>query len=32
MGFAIHSVEELDNLTKKLRQIEGVKDIQRTQS
>ena len=32
MGFAIHSVEELDHLIKKLRQIEGIKDIQRTQS
>lgn len=32
MGFAIRSVEELHNLTKKLRLVEGVKDIQRTQS
>ena len=32
MGFAIRSVEELHNLTKKIRQVEGVKDIQRTQS
>ena len=32
MGFATRSVEELHNLTKKLLQIEGVKDIQRTQS
>lgn len=32
MGFAIHSVEELEHLIKKLRQIEGIKDIQRTQS
>ena len=32
MGFAIRSVEELQNLTKKLLQVEGVKDIERTQS
>lgn len=32
MGFAIRSVEEIHMLTKKLSQIEGVKDIQRTQS
>lgn len=32
MGFAIRSVEELHNLTKKILQVEGVKDIQRTQS
>ncbi len=32
MGFSIHSVEELNRLTKKLRQVEGIKDIQRTQS
>jgi len=32
MGFGIRSVEELRNLTKKLLQVDGVKDIQRTQS
>ena len=32
MGFAIRSVEEIHTLTKKISQIEGVKDIQRTQS
>ena len=32
MGFEIRSVDELHNLTKKLLQVEGVKDIQRTQS
>lgn len=32
VGFAIRSKEFLHELTKKLRQIEGVKDIQRTQS
>ncbi len=32
IGFTIHSVEELEHLIKKLHQIEGIKDIQRTRS
>jgi len=32
MGFSVRSIEELNRLTKKLRQVEGIKDIQRTQS
>ena len=32
VGFAIRGVEALNELTKKLRNIESVKDIQRTQS
>ena len=32
VGFAIRSVEALGELSKKLRNVEGVKDIQRTQS
>ncbi len=32
VGFAIRGVEALGELSKKLRNVEGVKDIQRTQS
>ncbi|MBO5484428.1 MAG: bifunctional (p)ppGpp synthetase/guanosine-3',5'-bis(diphosphate) 3'-pyrophosphohydrolase [Lachnospiraceae bacterium] len=32
VGFAIRGVEALNELTKKLRNVEGVKDIQRTRS
>ena len=32
VGFAICGVEALHEVTKKIRQIEGIKDIQRTQA
>ncbi len=32
VGFAIRGVEALHDVTKKIRQIEGIKDIQRTQA
>ena len=32
VGFAIRGVEALHEVTKKVRQIEGIKDIQRTQA
>ncbi len=32
VGFAIRGVEALNELTKKLSNVESVKDIQRTQS
>lgn len=32
VGFAIRGVEALNELTKKLKNVESVKDIQRTQS
>lgn len=32
IGFAVRGVEALGELSKKLRNVDGIKDIQRTQS